>query len=124
MGPLAVDVPAGVEGAAVALDPRLGGLVQGVAGAGAEVHEERLRGVDRAQVADEGGRLLGEVRGEVVALLGRLGRVGEVVVVDEAGVVLVGLAAEEAGEAVEAAAQGPAVIGAHRILHAGQSITS
>ena len=62
--------------------------------------------------------LVREVFGEVVALFGCARRVDLVVVGDEVGVVLVGVAAEEAVEALEAAAEGPAVAaGGH--VHVG-----
>ena len=63
--------------------------------------------------------LVGQVLGEVVALLRRARRLDVVVVVDELGVVLVGLAAHEAVEALEAAAERPLVPrAAHRHLGA------
>ena len=57
-------------------------------------------------------RLVGEIFGEVIALFRRLRRLDLVVVVDEVGVVLVRVAAEEAVVALEAAAERPAVVGA------------
>ena len=63
--------------------------------------------------------LVDQVLGEVVALLGRARRLDVVVVVDEVGVVLVGLAAHEPVEALEATAERPAVArAAHRHLAA------
>jgi hypothetical protein len=50
---LAVALVAHVEAAPVLLDPLLGGVVGGVGGAGAEVHEERLVRDDHPGVFDE-----------------------------------------------------------------------
>ena len=82
-------------------------MVRRVAGAGRVVEEERLLWRDRLGVPDELERLVGDVLGEVVALLRRLRLVDEVVVVDELGIPLVGLRAEEPVPALEAAAAGP-----------------
>ena len=60
--------------------------------------------------------LVDQVRGQVVALLGRRRRLDLVVVVDQVGIPLAGVAAEEAVEALEAAAQRPAVVGPGRGL--------
>ena len=64
-----------------------------------------MSGATCVRVRDELDRVVGQVLGEVVALLGRARRLDRVVVVDEVGVALVGLAAEEAVEALEAAAR-------------------
>ena len=114
---LAPRVPAQVELAAVRLDVLLRRLVRRVARAGREPEEERLVGRGGAQVLHEQDRLVGQVLGEVVALLRRARRLDEVVVVHELGVVLVGLAAHEPVEALEAAAERPLVArAAHRHL--------
>jgi len=78
-----------------------------VCGARAVVEEERLVRRDSVRVLDELDRLVGEVDRQVVAVLGqrRLGR--RVVVVDQVGIPLVGLAAEEPVVALEAAAERP-----------------
>ncbi len=55
-------------------------------------------------------RLVGEVLGEVVAVLGQRGLVDVVVVLDERRVPVVGLAADEAVVAVEAAGQRPVAL--------------
>ena len=107
---LAVGVPAVVELAGVPVRPLLGHVVRRVGRPEAEVQVERLVGVDLAEVGDELDRLVDEVLGEVVALLGRPGRLDRVVVVDEVGVPLARVAAEEAVEALEAASQRPAVV--------------
>ena len=82
-------------------------------GAGGEVKEERLVGCDLLGIGDETDGLVHEVFCEVVALFGRLLRLHLVVVVDEFRIVLVGVAAQKAVEALETAPQGPAVIRPH-----------
>ena len=64
--------------------------------------------------------LVDEVGGEVVALLGRRRRLDLMVVVDQIGVPLAGVAAEEPVEALEAAAERPAVVGPGRGLLAAR----
>jgi hypothetical protein len=59
-----------VEAALVLVDPLLGHVMGRVARAGRVVQEERLLGRDRLRVLDELDRLVGQVVGEVVALLG------------------------------------------------------
>ncbi len=115
-GLLAVGVPAVVELAGVLVGPLLGHVVRRVRRAEAEVQVEGLVGVDLPGVGDELDRLVDEVRGEVVALLGRRRRLDLVVVVDEVGIPLARVAAEEAVEALEAARQRPAVVGSGRGL--------
>ena len=119
---LAVGVPAVVELALVLVGPFLGHLVRRVVGAGGEVQEERLVRRDLLEVGDELDGLVGQIDGQVIALLGRLRRLDLVVVVDQVGIVLVGVAAEEAVVALEAAAERPAVVGAGRadLLGRGQ----
>ena len=104
---LAHRLVAHVELALEALDPFLRGVVRGMARAGRVIEEERLLGGDRLGVTDEFQRLVGEVLGEVVALVRRARRVDGVAVVDEVGIPLVRLGAEEAVEALEAAARRP-----------------
>ena len=104
---LAHRLVAHVEPALEAVDPLLRGVVRRVARARRVVEEERLLGGDRLGVLDELERLVGDVLAEVVALLGRARRVDGVVVVDEVRIPLVGLGAEEAVEALEAAARRP-----------------
>lgn len=82
-----------------------------VGGAQGEVEEEGLVGEDRLVVAEEVLCAVDDVFGEVVALFGGFGGFDEVVVVDQVWVVLVGFAAEEAVEAVEASLEGPIVEG-------------
>ena len=79
-------------------------------GPGGEVEEEWLVGSDLLGVGDKRDRLVSEVLGEVVALLGGVLRLHSVVVGGQLGVVLVGIATHEPEVAVEAAAQRPAII--------------
>ena len=83
-------------------------------GAGREVEEERLVGRDLLDVGDELDGLVGQIARQVVALLRRLRRLDLMVVVDEVGIVLVRVAAEEAVVALEAAPERPAVVRARR----------
>ena len=107
---LAVLVPAGVELALVLVGPLLGDMVRRVAGAGAVVQVERLvRRVD-VGVLDELDRPVGQVGAQVVAVLGLRRLLDRVVVVDQFGEPLVGVAAEEAVEALEPAAERPPVV--------------
>ena len=97
-------------------------LVRGVHGAEGQVGEERPVGPDGHRVVDEPDGVVDQVLAQVVALL-RGGRgLDVVVVVDEVGGELVGLALEEPVEAVEAALQRPLVEGAgrRRVLHGAQ----
>ncbi len=102
-------VPPHVEAPAVAVDPLLLHLVRGMARAGREPQEERLLGRVHVGVLHEPDRAVRQVDVQVVALLRRGGRAHPVVVVDEVGVPLVGVTAEEPVEAFEAAAERPAV---------------
>ena len=74
--------------------------------AGREVDEERLVRHQRLLLADPADRLVGHVLGEVVALLRRRSRLDRRRALVERRVVLVGLAADEAVEVLEAAAAG------------------
>ena len=118
--PLPVGVPAVVEPAPVPVRPLLGHVVRGVRRAGAEVQVERLVRGDLLGVGDERDRLVGQVRGQVVALLGSRRRLDLVVVGDQVRIPLAGVAAEEAVEAVEAPAQRPPVVRTGRRLLLGR----
>jgi hypothetical protein len=118
---LAVGLIAHVELALVLLDPLLGSVVGGVGRARAEVHEERLVGRHHLGVADEADRLVGQVLGQVVAVLGAFGLLGVVVVVDQVGIPLVGLAAEEPVVALEAAAHRPVALGRGHVQLIGRA---
>ena len=71
--PLPVGVPAVVELPLVTVGPLLGHMVRGVGGAGAKVQEERLVRGDLLGIGDESDRLVGQVLGQVIALLRVLG---------------------------------------------------
>ena len=74
-------------------------------------------------VADEPERLVGQVLGQVIALLGPVRLLDVVVVLDERRIPLVGLAADEPVEAVEPARQRPvALAAAHRPLVDGDVV--
>ena len=112
---LAQLVPAAAELPLVLGDPLLGHVVRGVRRAGGEVHVEGLVRRQGLLGADPVDRLVGHVHGEVI--------VGALLVLDAHRAVedgrspLVGLAADEAVELVEAGARGPAVVRAgHRDL--------
>ena len=110
-GAFPVGVPAVVELAGVLVGPFLGDVMGGVGGTRAEVEVEGLVRVDLLGVGDELHRLVHQVRGEVVALFGCRRRIDLVVVVDQVGVPLAGVAAEESVEALEAPTERPAVVG-------------
>ena len=115
--PLAVGLVAVVELAGVLGDVLLRRVVRRVVGAGAEPEVPGLLRRGRLAVGDERDRLVGQVLREVVAVLGHGGLVDVVVVLDERRIPVVGLAADEAVEAVEPAGQRPvALAGAHRPL--------
>ena len=111
-GVLAVGVPAAIEFALVFVGPFLRHVVGRMHGAGAEVHEEGFVGRHLLGVGDHRPGLRHQIGGEVVALLRRGRRFHLAVVLHQLRVVLVRVAAEEAVEALEAPAQGPAVVGA------------
>ena len=87
-----------------------GHVVRRVGGAGGEVDEERLVGRHRLLVLHPGDGLVRHVGHEVVVRIVRQLDLGDAVV--EEGRPLVGLAADEAVELVEALAGRPAVEGA------------
>ncbi len=108
-------VPALIELALVLRRPLLGHVVRCVRRAGREVGEERLVAHQRLLLADPLDRVVGQVLGEVVALLRRLVRLDRDRPFVERRVVLVRLAADEAVEVLEpAAAARPRVEGAER----------
>ncbi len=104
---LAHRLVAHVEPAFELVDPLLRGVVRRVAGTECVVEEERLLRGDRLRVHDELDRLVGQVDAQVVALLGRARLIDEVVVVDEVGIPLARLGAEEPVPALEAPAGRP-----------------
>ena len=114
-GALALRVPAVVELPGVPVDPLPRHVVRRVGGTRCEVHEERLVRHQRLLLVDPADRPVGEVLGEVVALLGGgwgLHRGGALV---QGRVPLVVLPADEAVERLEpTAARRPRVERAHR----------
>ena len=111
-GLLAPVVPAAVVAAAVGGDPFGGHVVGGVHGPGGEVEEEGLprRGLLLVQDVADGGR--GQVLAQVVTVLRAARRVDVVVVADQVGRPVVGVALEEAVVALEPHPERPAVEGA------------
>ena len=97
-------VPALVELSLELVDPFLGHLMGRVRGTGRVVHEERLVGHQRLLLAHPPDRLVGHVLGEVVPLFRRLLRLDRRGALIDGGIVLIGLAADEAVEVLEAAA--------------------
>ena len=116
---LAVGIPAVVERAFVLVRPLPGHVMRRVHGTGAEVQVKRFVGGDLLGIGDELNGLVGQVLGQVVALFRGFRRLDLVVVVHQVGVVLVGVAAQEAIVALEAASQRPAVVGTSGGLQVG-----
>ena len=102
-------VPAGVEAPAPFLEVVGRGVVRGVAGAVGEVEEVGAVGGGGAVVGDVADGAVGEIGVEEVgrAVAEFDGRIDAVAVLEEIGGEVVGVAAEVAVEAVEAAAGGP-----------------
>ena len=103
---LPLGVPAVGELAGVLVRPFQRNLVRGVGGAGREVGEERLVRGQRLLRADPVDAVVGQVVGEVVALLRGLLRFHRVGALVQRRVVLVVLAADESVEVLEPAAAG------------------
>jgi hypothetical protein len=114
-GQLALAVPAVGEAALVPLDPLGGHMVGGVGGAGGEVHEERLVGHQRLLRPHPVDRMIGQVLGEVVALLRGLGWLHRGGALVQRRVPLVVLAADEAVEVLEPRPGRPHVKRPHRL---------
>ena len=100
-GELTLRVPAVGELAAVLLDPLGRDVVGGVGGAWRVVDEERLVRHERLLLAHPAHAVVGEVVGEVIALLGRGGRLDRRGALVEGRVPLVVLATDEAVEVLE-----------------------
>ena len=112
---LAVALVAHVELARVAVGPLLEDVMRRMTGTGTDIGEPRLVGRDHLRVADEFDCLVGDVLRQVVAVLGQTGRCDGVIVVDEFGIPLVGLAAHEAVEPFESPRQRPMSFGGGEI---------
>ena len=109
---LAVRVPAGVKLALVLVNPLLLDVVWRVRGAGSVIEEEWLLRRVNVGVKDHLDGLVGQVDVEVIAFFGPLRLRDRAVILGQVGVPLVGLAAQEAVEALKAAPHRPAVEGA------------
>ncbi len=108
-------VPALVEPAPVLVGPLGRHVVRRVRGSRSEVHEERLVRHQGLLLLDVADGLVGEVLGQVITLLGCFGRLDRDRALVQRRVVLVGLAADEAVEVLEAAAGArPVVERTHR----------
>ena len=107
----AVGIPALVEAPRVPVGPLLRHMVRCVRRAGAEMQEERLVRGHLLGVGDEGDGVIGQVLGQVIALRRATRRLHLVVVVDQLGIPLAGVAAQEPVEAVETAPERPPVVG-------------
>ena len=105
--PLAVGLVAVVELALVFRRVLLGAVVRRVVRAGAEPHVPGLGRIAGALVAQHPDRLIGKVFRQVIPLFGRIRLIDEPVVLGQVGIPLVGFAAEEAVEPVEALLQRP-----------------
>ncbi len=111
---LAHVVPALVELALILVGPFPGHVMRRVRGARREVRKERLVGHERLLLADPLDCFVGHVLGEVIALFGGLFRLDGSGAFINGGVVLVGLAADEAVEVLEPpAAGGPGIERTH-----------
>ena len=104
---LPIGFVAGVELALVLVDVVLRAMMRRVVGARAEPHVPRPRRVRGVMVAEHAQRLVGQIPGEVIPLFRAVRLVDELVVVNQVGIPLVGLAAEETVEAIEALLQRP-----------------
>ena len=104
-------VPPLVEDAPVGVDPLGRHVVRRVHGAEGEVQEEGLARRRLLLVLDHAHGLVGQVLAQVVALLGAARRVDGVVVADQVGRPVVGVALEEAVVPLEAEAERPGVEG-------------
>ena len=81
--------------------------MRGVVGAVGEIHEPGLFGIDLVVVADELDSIVGQVLREVVSLFRRVRRIDRVIVVNQVGIPVVGLATEESVVALKAASGRP-----------------
>ncbi len=112
---LALGVPAIVELAGVTVGPFLRDVMRRMGRARCEVHEERLVRHQRLLLTDPAHRLIGQVLGQVVPVLGRRRRLDRRGALVQRRFPLVVLAADEPVEPLETAATGrPRVEGPHR----------
>src|SRR5215471_16874966 len=109
-GPFAQLVPTVVKFALVLVGPFLRHVMRRVSRSWAKIHKEGLVGSDLFGVGDEANRFVHQIFGQVITLFGALLRLHSMIVRNQFGIILVGLAAEKTVEALEAPAQGPAVV--------------
>ena len=112
--PLAVGVVAVVELALVLVDVFLRAWCGAWLAPGQNHMNQGFEGLLAFWSRDHRDGLVGQVLGEVIALLRGVRLFDVVVVLDQVGIPLVGLAAEEAVEAVEALLQRPLLAGSRR----------
>jgi hypothetical protein len=105
----ALPVPAVVELAFVLVGPRLRHMVRSVGRTRREIHEELLVWHQRLLLAHPGDRLVGQVLGEVVALIGRAPRMRASSALDQGRIPLICLAADEPEEMLKPGTCRPAV---------------
>ena len=82
-------------------------MVRGMVSARAVIQKERFFRGDLLGIPNELDSLVRQVLGEVITVLGAGGLVHLVIIIDQIGIPLVGLAAQEAVETLETAPQGP-----------------
>ncbi len=121
---LAVLVPPHVELALVLVAPLLRDVVGRMASSEREMAEPGSVGIDRLLVADEGHRSLGDVFGQVVALVGQARLIDRFAIEVELREPLVRVATEEAVEPIETEDRTarPAVVGAARARLLGRGV--
>ena len=105
--PLAVGLVAVVEHAPVLVEVLPGSVVGRVGGTRAVPQVPGLGRIRRILVAQHPDRLIGKILGQVIALLGGVGRFDEAIVLDQVRIPLIGLTTHEPVEAVEALLQRP-----------------
>jgi hypothetical protein len=112
---LPLHVPAVIEGTFVTVGPLLGDVVRGVRRARREIHKERLLRHQRLLLTHPRDGPIGQILGQVIALLWRRRRLDRRRTVIERRIPLVVLATDEPVERLEtAASRRPRVEGAHR----------
>src|SRR5262249_6217303 len=105
--PLTVRLVPRIELALVFVDVLLWCMVRRVVRAWTEPHEPGLRGVARLLVANHLQRLIREIPGKVISLVGRVRLFDELVVPDEIRIPLIRLTAEEPVVPIEALLERP-----------------
>src|SRR5215467_9088612 len=108
--PLPQLVPTVVKFALVLVGPFLRHVMRRVSRAWAKIHEEGFIGGDLLGIGDEADRFVHQIFGQVITLFGGLLRFHRMIVRNQFGIILVGLAAEKTVEALEASTERPAII--------------